>query len=203
MIITYELDLNSFKAWSDAVDTLDRIQREDKCEELENILEDLYPDGMTEAELNDLLWFDSEAVYEWLGIRSETKVREEMKEAEEELAKMESWLKEDLDDEDLTEEERADKARKTAKTIMYILSAIIFSGITLFFIIGTWKISDLTNASLAQSYIYVGVVSALCLILTIVSIVKRVNFYVSKISEKIYDYWYSKHIKQNYELFDI
>lgn len=98
---------------------------------------------------------------------------------------------------------KADKARKTAKTIMYILSAIIFSGITLFFIIGTWKISDLTNASLAQSYIYVGVVSALCLILTIVSIVKRVNFYVSKISEKIYDYWYSKHIKQNYELFDI
>lgn len=98
---------------------------------------------------------------------------------------------------------KADKARKTAKTIMYILSAIIFSGITLFFIIGTWKISDLTNASLAQSYIYVGVVSVLCLILTIVSIVKRVNFYVSKISEKIYDYWYSKYIKQNYELFDI
>ena len=63
MTITYDLDLNSFNAWSGAVDTLDRIQREGKCEELENILEDLYPDGMTETQLNDLLWFDSEQVY--------------------------------------------------------------------------------------------------------------------------------------------
>ena len=85
MTITYDLDLNSFNAWSGAVDTLDRIQREGKCEELENILEDLYPDGMTETQLNDLLWFDSEQVYEWLGIRSE-----------------------ELDDEDLTTEERAE-----------------------------------------------------------------------------------------------
>lgn len=28
MTITYDLDLNSFNAWSGAVDTLDRIQRE-------------------------------------------------------------------------------------------------------------------------------------------------------------------------------
>lgn len=33
MTITYDLDLNSFNAWSGAVDTLDRIQREGKCEE--------------------------------------------------------------------------------------------------------------------------------------------------------------------------
>ena len=29
MTITYELNLNSFKAWSGAVDTLERIQREE------------------------------------------------------------------------------------------------------------------------------------------------------------------------------
>lgn len=68
MKITYELDLERFEAWSGAKDTLDRIQHEGKCEELENILDELYPDGMTETELNDLLWFDSETVYEWLGI---------------------------------------------------------------------------------------------------------------------------------------
>ena len=68
MKITYELDLDRFEAWSGAKDTLERIQNEGKCTELENILEDLYPDGMTETELNDLLWFDSESVYEWLGI---------------------------------------------------------------------------------------------------------------------------------------
>ena len=108
MIITYELDLNSFEAWSGAKDTLDRIQREGKCAELENILEELHPDGMTETELNDLLWFDSESVYEWLGIRSEEQIEKEIKEAEEELAEVQSNLEDDLDDDELTTEERAE-----------------------------------------------------------------------------------------------
>ena len=108
MTITYELDLESFEAWSGAKDTLDRIQREGKCAELENILEELYPDGMTETELNDLLWFDSESVYEWLGIRSEEQIENEIKEAEEELEELQSNLKDDLDDDELTAEERAE-----------------------------------------------------------------------------------------------
>ena len=108
MTITYELDLNSFEAWSGAKETLKRIQREGKCEELENVLEELYPDGMTETELNDLLWFDSESVYEWLGIRSEEQIEKEIKEAEEELAEVQSNLEDDLDDDELTTEERAE-----------------------------------------------------------------------------------------------
>lgn len=108
MTITYELDLNSFQAWSGAKDTLDRIRCEGKCEELENVLEELYPDGMTETELNDLLWFDSESVYEWLGIRSEEQIKKEIKEAEEELAEVQSNLEDDLDDDELTTEERAE-----------------------------------------------------------------------------------------------
>ena len=108
MTITYELDLNSFQAWSGAKETLERIQREEKYEELENILEELYPDGMTETELNDLLWFDSESVYEWLGIRSEEQIEKEIKEAEEELEELQSNLEDDLDDDELTTEERAE-----------------------------------------------------------------------------------------------
>ena len=108
MTITYELDLNNFKAWSGAVDTLERILREGKCAELENILEELYPDGMTETELNDLLWFDSESVYEWLGIRSESQIEKEIEEAEEELEEVQSNLEDDLDDDELTTEERAE-----------------------------------------------------------------------------------------------
>ena len=107
MTITYELDLNSFEAWSGAKETLERIQREGKCAELENVLEELYPDGMTETELNDLLWFDSESVYEWLGIRSEAQIEKEIEEAEAELEEKLSDLEFDLDD-DLTEEERKD-----------------------------------------------------------------------------------------------
>ena len=107
MTITYELDLNRFQAWSGAKDTLNRIQREGKCSLLEQILEDTYPDGMTETELNDLLWFDSESVYEWLGIRSESQIKEEIEEAEAELEEKLSDMEFDLDD-DLTEEERKD-----------------------------------------------------------------------------------------------
>lgn len=108
MTITYELDLDSFKAWSGAVDTLDRVRREGKCTELEAILEDTYPDGMTETELNDLLWFEADTVYEWLGMRSEIQIRAEIKDAESELEDLQNDLAYDLDDEELTTEERAD-----------------------------------------------------------------------------------------------
>lgn len=106
MTITYELDLQRFEAWSGAKSTLERIIDEDKCEELEQILEDIYPEGMTETQLNDLLWFDSESVYEWLGIRSEEQIRREIKEAEDELDDLLSDLESELDDEDLTPDER-------------------------------------------------------------------------------------------------
>lgn len=107
MTVTYELDLRSFKAWSGAKDTLERIIREGKCDLLEQILENTYPEGMTETELNDLLWFEPETIYEWLEIRSEEQIQKEIKEVEEELNDKISDMEFDLDD-DLTEEERKD-----------------------------------------------------------------------------------------------
>ena len=96
----------------------------------------------------------------------------------------------------------ANTIRKITKIILYILLAVIFCGITLLFVIGTWKISDLTNVNLIQSYVYVGTVSVVCLILTIISIVKWISFYVSKVAQKMYDYWYCRCIKQYKEFFD-
>lgn len=55
MRIYSKLDLNTFEAWSGAVNTLDRIRREGKCEGLESVLEENYPEGIDETELNDLL----------------------------------------------------------------------------------------------------------------------------------------------------
>ena len=107
MTITYELDLRNFEAWSGAKDTLERIINEGKCGLLEQILDDTFPNGMTETELNDLLWFESETVYEWLGIRSEEQIQKEIEEAEAELEDNLNELEFDLDD-DLTEEERRD-----------------------------------------------------------------------------------------------
>ena len=94
MKISYELNLNSFDAWSGAIETLDRIRREGKCEELEVILEELYPDGMDETELNDLLWFDGDTVFEWLGLRTESQIQEEIYEVEEELEELYAELEE-------------------------------------------------------------------------------------------------------------
>ena len=68
MKMTYELDLYTFKAWEGAVETLERIRAENKCRTLERVLEELYPDGMSDTELNDLLWFEPETVYGWLGM---------------------------------------------------------------------------------------------------------------------------------------
>lgn len=63
-----DFDANEFEAWSGAVDTLDRILNEGKGEELEELLDELFPDGATETEVNDLLWFEPEYVFENLGI---------------------------------------------------------------------------------------------------------------------------------------
>ena len=68
MKITSEMSLKNFKAWSGAKDTLNKLIELDKCDELEFILNDLYPNGLTETELNDILWFDDEWIYETLGI---------------------------------------------------------------------------------------------------------------------------------------
>ena len=77
MKITYELNLATFEAWNGAVSTLDRIREEGKCEEMEWLLDELYPDGMSETELNDLLRFDSDWVFETLGISDEDEDEED------------------------------------------------------------------------------------------------------------------------------
>ena len=68
MKITSEMSLRDFQAWSGAKDTLNKLIELDKCDELEFILDDLYPDGLTDTQLNDILWFDDEWIYETLGI---------------------------------------------------------------------------------------------------------------------------------------
>lgn len=66
-----ELDLTTFEPWSGAVDTYNTIYNADKLDELENLLKELYPDGIEETQLNDLLWFEEEWLFECLGISEE------------------------------------------------------------------------------------------------------------------------------------
>lgn len=80
MKIYKEQSLADFKFWSGAETTAQRIWEEQGSEgfdQLEAILEDLYPDGIDETELNDLLWFEPETIFEWLGIGDEENEEQE------------------------------------------------------------------------------------------------------------------------------
>ena len=68
MKIIQEIGIREFKAWSGAVDTQNKIIDADKCEEFDNLMEELYPEGLTDTQLNDSLWFDSEWIFENLNI---------------------------------------------------------------------------------------------------------------------------------------
>ena len=99
MKIYSEISLESFEAWSGAVNTLDRIRNAGKCDVLEFVLEEAYPDGLSETELNDLLWFEPDWCYEMCGMRCASEIEAELEEAREELAE----LKQEY--EDIVEEE--------------------------------------------------------------------------------------------------
>lgn len=78
-----EESIADFKAWSGAVDTQNRIIEENKENEFDQLIEELYPDGLDETQLNDILWFEEEWIFESLGI-SEEEEDEETEEDEEE-----------------------------------------------------------------------------------------------------------------------
>lgn len=68
MKIVTETNLSGFDAWSGAKSTLAALDS-DQCEQLEYMLAELYPDGMEDGELNDLLWFECDWIAEMLGYR--------------------------------------------------------------------------------------------------------------------------------------
>lgn len=59
---------DSYSPWAGAEETYRRIAEAGKLGELEDWLEEMYPDGIDETALNDLLWFDSEEVLSAVGL---------------------------------------------------------------------------------------------------------------------------------------
>lgn len=66
MKIYKEDSLRNFDFWSGAVDTV-KYLTEEELDRIETILEDAYPDGMDETEINDFFWFEDDTIAEWLG----------------------------------------------------------------------------------------------------------------------------------------
>ena len=54
--------------WSGALDTLGRVARNVKLQDLMGLLEDMYPEPVGITTVNDLLWFDGDYIFEQLGI---------------------------------------------------------------------------------------------------------------------------------------
>ena len=71
MIIKTETNLRNFKAWSGAIETKKIILDLGLEEEFEGLIEELYPNGLSDTELNDILWFDSDWILESLGVKEE------------------------------------------------------------------------------------------------------------------------------------
>ena len=74
MEIKKEISFDDLKelCWSGAIDTLETIEENEKDEEFMNYLEEIFDNEIpTETEVNDFLWFESEVIFEYLGIKEE------------------------------------------------------------------------------------------------------------------------------------
>lgn len=85
MLVSSTIDFRDFEPRSGAERVWERIESADKIYQLECILEDLYPDceAISEDDLNDLLRFESDEVYHWLGMKTDDEIAEEQRERQE------------------------------------------------------------------------------------------------------------------------
>lgn len=65
-----------FEPWAGAVDTYNTIMEANKVDEFESLIDELYPDGIEEGKLNDILWFEDDWILEMLGLSEEDEEEE-------------------------------------------------------------------------------------------------------------------------------
>lgn len=73
MKIYTDTTLSSFDFWAGAKDTAEYLTAEE-LDTIEMLLEDAYPEGMTDTELNDFFWFEDDTIAEWLGYNDFTEI---------------------------------------------------------------------------------------------------------------------------------
>lgn len=73
MEIKKDYDFEDLKrnSWSGAINTLEKIEENEKEKELMQLLEYTFEDVPSETEVNDFLWFDNDFIFEELGIKEE------------------------------------------------------------------------------------------------------------------------------------
>ena len=68
MIYQIEESLENFRAWSGGKDTLDVLIEKGVCDEVEGFIEETF-EYPTDTEVNDFLWFERDAIAEYLGYK--------------------------------------------------------------------------------------------------------------------------------------
>lgn len=67
----YKEGIDNYEPWAGAVSRYEEIYNAGKLYELESLLEDEYPEGMSETDLNDFIWFEEDTWREWLDMEEE------------------------------------------------------------------------------------------------------------------------------------
>ena len=67
MKISYEIELSNFNFWSGAKDNAEMLT-DAQLNQIGDILEDAYPEGLNKTYINDLFWFDFEYVCSLIGL---------------------------------------------------------------------------------------------------------------------------------------
>lgn len=85
MKVYSEVSLSRFEFWSGAKELAAQLT-EEQFDMVESILDDNYPDGLSDVEINDLFWFDQNLIREWADMPCE-ELEDVPEEAQEVLSK--------------------------------------------------------------------------------------------------------------------
>ena len=77
------MNIRDFESWSGAKETQAAIIAADKEDEFDSLIEELYPDGLSDTQLNDILWFEEDWIFENLGMPEEEEDEDEDEESDE------------------------------------------------------------------------------------------------------------------------
>lgn len=69
MRVYKEVNAYNFDFWSEAKDTV-KYLTDEEVNMIFEMLEELYPEGMDETQVNDFFWFEDDTIAKWLGYRS-------------------------------------------------------------------------------------------------------------------------------------
>ena len=114
MKIYKETSMSGFEPWSGAVRTYERLDNNNCLGDFEDMIDELYPDGISETQLNDILWFDADWIYESVGLKTESDYEQEIDDLEYEIQCEKDAMEEELEDEEDEEERQRIIAEHTA-----------------------------------------------------------------------------------------